>query len=279
MSFVHTPPKQQKQSNKRLLNQTSPQTPDCKRISVSNDEGTVADMKAKDLMQILSNLATKDDVRKVNETVALLNHKNKELANKVEILTKRCDELEMKMEYMYIRENSSNLIIKMNRTTEVAEARRRVASTCTELSEQTNIIEEASIAEMQTLSKGKRIFKVYLGDTNIAHKILKNSNQLRGSDISISKDLPKQMREQQSKLLMVRRFLMKKSTAKPKIRDNLLVDGSMKFSWSAADGLKILSGESLDIALGKYNQNIAALNEFLSSKYKPMELSEGNARW
>lgn len=224
------------------------------------------------LEQLVSVLASKEDFHEMKKDMQELKDENKLLSDNVKVLNKRCDDLERQMESMYLFKNNSNLIVKISKSTGETDAKQRVASTCAELAEQPNVIQGSSIVEVKSFSRGKRIFKAYLGDANIARKILHNTSRLQGSDISITKDLPKQMREQQSKLLMVRRFLMTKSTAKPKVRDNILIDGYLKFSWSAADGLKVISGESLDVALGKYNQSLESLNEFLSSKYK-----QGNA--
>lgn len=56
----------------------------------------------------------------------------------------------------------------------------------------------------------KFLFEIFLNEDVKAAKIIENTALLRGTDVSISKDFPKEVREQQSKLLSVRSFPMKK---------------------------------------------------------------------
>lgn len=216
---------------------------------------------------MFSTLATKEDVEKINEKVEYLLKENKDLTDKVQILTKKCNDLERQVQDVYMWRNSGNCIVKMNRSQDINEAKRRVLSTCAELSEQANVVPESAIHEMKTLSSRKQTFKVYVGDANLVRKIIHNPSRLRGTDVIITKDLPRQMREQQSKLLM------EKSTAKLKVRDNVMTDGRVKFTWTD-DGLKVVSGESLDVALAKYDQTIEELEDFLSTKRKQERSSE-----
>lgn len=271
MSLKRTPPKLQQQKNKRNLQQISPLTPSSKILKMDSEEATVADMKIKDLMAMFATLATKEDIVKINDGMEVLQNENKNLNKKVQLLTERCDELERQAHDMYLWKNSGNFIVKMNKNTDANESKRRVVSTCASLADQSNVIQESSVAEIKTSDSRKHTFKVYMGDANLVRKIISNINRLQGSDISITRDMPRQMREQQSKLLMVRRFLKMKSSANPKVRDNIMIDGNMKFTWTVAEGLKVLSGESLDIALGRYNQTIQELENFLSTKRNQMD--------
>lgn len=79
------------------------------------------------------------------------------------------------------------------------------------------------------------------------------------------------MREYQSKLLMIRRFLMSKSNAKLKVRDNVMTDGTQKFTWVEDRGLIVLTGVSLDIAMAKYNQTVDELEIFLTGRHNQTE--------
>lgn len=257
-----------KAASKRFLNQISPETPSSKRHLTCRimDNRTVSQLSVTELQAMLTPLAKKEDIDGLKSELLELQNKNKSLSDKVDVLSSKCQLLEDQLQSVYIWKNSSNLIIKLNREgDDVEKAKERVMKVCAELSKEQRIVERSSIKQLRIGDNRKYLFKVFLSGPEKAIKIIQNTSALRGTDISISKDYPKSIREQQSKLLMIRRFLMRNSSNKPKMQGAALVDGAIRFTWSAEKGLVVSSGESLEEVLSKYHQTKDDLDTFLAS--------------
>lgn len=82
-------------------------------------------------------------------------------------------------------------------------------------------------------------------DSTAAHNVIKHTKSLRDTDVSISKDYPKEMREQRAYLLKLRRMIIDKTKRKCLLRGNVLIDGNFKITWCIPDGPSIASGESI----------------------------------
>lgn len=262
----------QTSSSKRNLDQISPETPSSKRQLTNStnakemDTRKVADLGVGELELMLAPLAKKADIEQLESTIATLQEENKALSDKVDLLSDKCQRLENEMQSVYLWKNSSNLIIKMDKARgEVEEAKDRLVYICGEITKEAGIVDKSSIRQLRTGDNRKYLFKVFLKDADKAAKIIRSTAALKGTDISVSKDYPKSIRDQQTKLLMVRRFLMRKSNCKPKLQGATLVEGTTRFSWSMTDGLVVNSGESLEEVLLKYQQTKNELDIFLSN--------------
>lgn len=250
---------------KRNLDQTSPVTPVGKR-HLSDMDPKVMDMSVEEFKKLFEPLAKKEDIDSLKKQIKSLQDENIALSLKVESLASKCQRLEDQMQAVYIWKNSGNLVVKLDRGgDDVERAKDRLVTLCGEISKQPGIIDKNMIRQLRLADNRKFLFKIFINDQGKAAKIIQNTASLRGTDVSISKDYPKEVRDQQSKLLSVRRFLMKKSTNRPKLRDAFLVDGGVKLSWSLTNGLIIHSGESLEELLRKYGQTKAELDAFLST--------------
>lgn len=253
-------------TSKRNLDQISPETPVSKRMSANDN---IKSLKVSDMTvdQLLSVLATKEDFHEMKKEIQDLKDDNKRLVDKVNVLSDKCEKLEAEVNAVYIWKNSGNLIMKFNRSgNDMERDKERVHRVCAELSGEQNPIPKSAISEIKTADRKRITFKVFIGDSEKVYKILKNSASLRGTDIAVSKDYPKAIRQQQQNLLKVRRFLIRNSNAKPKVRGNLLIDGDVKLSWSPNEGVKATSGESLGDVLRRYGQTVEKLHQFLTEQ-------------
>lgn len=181
----------------------------------------VADMT---LEQLLSVLATKEDYQEIKKEMKELKDENRRLVDKVDVLSQRCDKLEAEMNAVYIWKNSNNLIIKINRSdVDPDNAKNRVADICSELSGVQGIVENSSIIEISSNNKNRKkyTFKVLFKQYTEAAAVLRNTNKLRGTDVSITKDLPLMARQQKAKLLQIRRFFIMKSTVNRNYKANI----------------------------------------------------------
>lgn len=256
-------------NNKRNLEQISPELPNSKKVAAKeNMENTkVSDLTLEQLMTVL---ATKDDFREMNNEVKMLKEENSNLAGKVDDLAKKCQQMESEMHSLYIWKNSSNLIVKVGQNgSDIETARQRVADICSELSNVRGIVETAAIKELKARDREKYVFKVYLKQPTDAVAILRNTSKMRGTDISISKDLPLAVRQQKAKLLQLRRFLLTKTTCKPKLQGHLLIVGADKLSWSLDEGrATVNNGESFESFLLKYGLQQSEFDDFLRQKQR-----------
>jgi hypothetical protein len=270
---------------KRNLQNISPETPISKRHQqfANAEAGKISDMQVEDFKAMLERmfepLATSAEIANLQHKVNELQTVNNALTSKVQTLTTKCAELEKQMESVYLWRNSGNIMMKLNRTRNKGEEdKERVFRTCVQLSGDSNVVDKSDIREIKTADRNKITFKVITGSTDKVTRMLKNSASLRGTDISVSKDYPKQIREQQQNLLKVRRFMMRNSNAKPKVRGNVLVDGDVRLTWSSDEGVVSSTGESLCSVLQRYGKTIEDLQQFLSQQQNNTLREEGNNR-
>lgn len=263
MSISRTPPEETSALNhKRKVEQISPDTPNSKKSTNNAGKVRVADMT---LDQLLSVLASKDDFHQMKDEIVLLKEENKSLVEKVGALTQKCHQLESDMQSLYIWKNSSNLVVKLNREgADTEEAKARVACVCSELANVRDVVGIEAIRELKTKDRKKHTFKVSFKEVAEATAVLKNTNKLRGTDVSIAKDLPQTARMQNGKLLAIRRFLLKKSTCKPRLQGQALIVGADKITWNLAEGKALVNnGEPFDSVLAKYQLTRKDYADFL----------------
>lgn len=251
------------ETKKRTLAEISPTTPSSKRQN-TNKKMTekVADMKIEDLQAMFAPLATKSDLAAVQQQVYSLTEQNKMLADKVEQLAEKCNVLESQMQSIYLWRNRNNLIVTMDKAGDLELAKTRVQNVFTSLAKENVMVERNLIRELKTSNKRKILFKVTLENQQILSKIIANTGSLKGTDVSISKDYTKAMRQKRGKLLMLRKFLMKSSNTKLKLQGSWLVDRDAKISWDAANGFIMDTGEPFASVLRKYGQTIENLQLF-----------------
>lgn len=177
------------------------------------------DMRLEELQAMFEPLAKKEDILNLQLKITTLQQENKVLSDKIDTLSSRCQCLEEQMQSVYIWRNSSNLVIKLDRGGGgVESAKNRVVNVLCLILKQPGIIDKNSLRQLRIEEYRKFLFKVFLNDAVKSSTIIQNTSSLKGTDISISKDFPKEIRDQQSKLLSVRRFLMNKSTSRPKLK-------------------------------------------------------------
>lgn len=263
-----TPPATtQSDSIKRNLDQISPETPISKRMSTNDNMKSlkVSDMTVE---QLLSVLATKEDFHEMKKEIQGLKDENKMLVDKVKVLSEKCEKLEADVNAVYIWKNSSNLIVKINRVgVDTEGAKTRVSDICSELSSMSGIVDSSAIRELNNNNRKKYTFKVFFKQTADAAAVLRNSNKLRGTDVSIAKDLPLVARQQKAKLLLIRRFLMIRGSCKPKLQGQFLTIGAVKLSWNISENKVMVStGESFESFLGKYHLQVCDMEEFLNQQ-------------
>lgn len=261
-------------STKRNLAEISPEIPGSKRQVLGDsemDKEKLTDMSVRDFRVLFSQMF-EDLSSGFLKKISLLETQNKELTSTVHALSTKVELLESQMQSMYSWRNGGNLIMKLNRSDDSAD---RVYRTCNQLAGETNSVEKTAIKEIRTADRKKITFKIFTGDAVKVSKMLKNCSTLRGTDISVTKDYPKEVREQQQNLLKVRRFLMKKSNAKPKVRGNLLFIDDIRMNWSTSQGLVVTTGEPLSNVLSKYGQTTEDLKLFLSQQ--PNNMNRGGA--
>lgn len=267
---------------KRNVVNISPETPGSKRFQ-HVEGGKISDMRIEDFKELLERmvepLATSADIENLHQKINELQNVNEALTSKVNVLTIKCAELENQMQSVYLWRNSGNMIVKLNRSkNNLDQDKERVFRTCVQLSDEPNIVEKAAIREVKNADKRKITFKVITGDSEKVVRMLKNSALLRGTDISVTKDYPRQIREQQQNLLKVRRFIMKSSNAKPKVRGSILFDGEVKLTWSSVDGLVSSTDESVCDVLRRYGQTVANLEQFLAEQNNSSSQAQGGGR-
>lgn len=279
MSVKRSPLKAlQPSTSKRNLDQISPETPVSKKMSTSKG---MESMKLSDmtLEQLVSVLATKNDFFDLKREMCSLKEENKQLTNRVESLTQKCNQMETEIQSLYIWKNSSNLIIKVNRdSADVDTAKKRVLRICSELSEEQNTVEQTAIKELKSNDQKKYTFKIFFNQPKDATSILKNTGKLRGSDVSIAKDLPLVVRQQKSYLLQIRRFLIEKSSCRPRLQGHYLIADEHRLSWSLTENkIVVNNGESVENFLGNYQLTTADLDAFLR-KQKQFNATAVNQR-
>lgn len=206
-----------------------------------------------------------------------LKDENKQLTNKVEALTNKCNQLEAEIHSLYIWKNSSNLIIKMNRkSADVEDEKKRVIEIRSELLSKQDIVDATAVKELKTNDRRKCNFKIFFSQPADATSILKNTGKLRGSDVSIARDLPLAVRQQKANLLRLRRFLLEKSSCKPRLQGHYLTAGSYRIAWSLSENKIIVNnGESVDNFLANYRLKAADWDAFLNQQKQRYATADG----
>lgn len=255
------------ETKKRALAETSPITPASKRKNIVTNMATkVADMSVEELQALFTPLATKKDLAALQHEMSVLKEENKALSDRVRQLSEKCTFLENQMESMYMWKNSNNLIVTMNKTGDLETSKVRVQSVLSNLANEDVIVDKNLIKESRTSNSRKTLLKVTLKDSHVLSKVISNTSSLRGTDLSISKDYTKLMRQKRGKLLMLRKFLLKKSNKKLKLQGTYLVDGESKISWDVSSGFCVNSGEPFASVLQGYGHTIQSFESFASKQ-------------
>lgn len=92
----------------------------------------------------------------------------------------------------------------------------------------------------------------------------------------LQKDLPLVARRQKAKLLLLRRFLMRRSTCKPKLQGPFLTMGEVKVTWIMSENkFAIKNGESFETFLQKYRSSVKDLEEFMEQQHSNKNGQDG----
>lgn len=258
-------------ANKRKLGDISPNatasTQNSKKKSKEMTYISMQELQAT-LESMLEPLAKRDDVRAVVDELKALREENVSLNNKVETLTKRCDKLESQVSELYKWKTEKNLIIRMNKGINSEEDKKRAIEMCTMLAKSKNsIIGTNNLRVINTHINNKKCLLVAtFNEVEYANLVLRNARELKGTDVSISKDYPKEIREKRAYLFKVRRLILTKSEAKPIVRGQYLIDGDVKFGWHLDEGIYLEKGQALEVELMKYNISVEDIKSWSQSE-------------
>lgn len=257
-------------TGKRKIEVTSPDSPlPAEKRIVSNMAITNASLQDA-LAPLLEPLAKSEDLDKILKQIQDLMSANQMLTERVEFLTQRCEKLEEQVSTMYNWRTERNIIVRMNRGASTEEEKRRVLQVCTNLTDDAEILNINEIKPITTKNGNQCMLIASFSDTNKVHRVLRNAKKLHGTDVSLSKDYPKDTRAKRQQLLKVRRHIINASGAKVILRDDILLEGDTKFKWSLTDGLYLASQGVLREVLAKYCLTPEGLDNLL----KPRGITE-----
>lgn len=238
-----------KSNGKRSLNElspTAPITPGRKRLQTDPmAQKTIGELTVEEYNKLLEPLAKSEEVKLLEEKITKLQEENHTLQTAVSDLKSRCLRLEEQMQNVYIWKNNRNLIVTLNKGASEEEVKNRVVNICANISKKSDILKKENVWVINSKHSTKTTVKASFKDTEDVQAVIRNTRLLNDTDVSISKDYPKDIREQRGHLLKLRRMIINKTGRKPMLRGNVLKDGNFNIKWCLMDGPKIASGESM----------------------------------
>lgn len=226
-------------NTKRKVKEVSPEQINSKRcdMGLSKEEYTTI---MSDLLDAkLQNVATKDDIATVKVDIAVLSEECKQLKEAAEISRRKEQMLaiELKTIQMHIRKN--NLIFRGVKSSADPVQRQQIVVDFCKTKLGVNVVD---IQRTIQLGKNNVILAEFNKDSCV-QDILQNTSKLKGSMVSIQRDMPPKMRAARNVLLWLRKQLIAKNeTIAYKLRwDELILNGCV--FGLADDGTLLFNGE------------------------------------
>lgn len=269
--------------NKRGLGETSPEHPQSeKRYSclantsiVDNNmtqSGIIVEEVMKRLLkenndELYKNLATKFDLQCLHEDLASLKVHHEELTQRVIQLESQNTFLEAQIDRIMQKSTETNLVVRLQKNH--PEACENAKAICAGLLNEPNA--EAlvdSAYSVRTRNSQSAMIIVKMKSRESAFNVLKKAGTLKGKDISIQKDLPRNVRQRRAKLLRIRKVLLERAPhAKIAVRDDKMVIQDRTFTWDSSLGLKCGEYDGLNILKSIFG-DISFLNLLMNDLLK-----------
>lgn len=219
----------------------------------------------KAMAPLLEPLAKSADITNLLAKMQTLQEENKALSNSVKMLMDRCEKLESQVNMMYNWKNERNLIIRMKKGVNAEAEKKRAIDTCADLSGIPNILNACDVRVVTGGGGPKSILVATFCDASKVQSVLQNAKKLKGCDISLSRDYPKDVRIKRGHLLKFRKLVMSKSTTRMTLRNDVLSDGETSFKWSP-QGLALVSDGNISDALAKYGLTMECIDSGVQSR-------------
>lgn len=188
-----------------------------------------------------------------------LQEENKALSENVQMLMNRCEKLESQVNMMYNWRNERNMVIRMKKGVSVEAEIKRVVDMCADLSGNQNILSVNDVRSVSGREGPTSILLASFSDASKVQSVLQNARRLKGCDISLSRDYPKEVRIKRGQLLNVRKLVLAKAAVKMTLRNDILSDGEVSFKWGP-EGLALVSGGNVSEAMAKYGLTMDFIN-------------------
>lgn len=171
------------------------------------------------------------------DIVDALVKQNEELKSKIEKQDRKINDLECEIDKLQLILRKNNLIFRNVKVLERENAETKVTNIIKgvlKIQGDLNIVRAIPVARK---SKNPGIL-VEFGTSHLVPQILKNSSLLQGTEISITRDLPRNHFIKENKLLAIRKEILKvNKKEKIKVRNGTMIFGDNKMTWCRNNGL------------------------------------------
>uniref|UniRef100_T1I8S1 Uncharacterized protein n=1 Tax=Rhodnius prolixus TaxID=13249 RepID=T1I8S1_RHOPR len=207
---------------------------------------SISQMSMNDLTQVMSNLldlklstlATKEDINHLREDYAALKEENRFLRSEIDSLKLVCEKSVKTIDEIDFRSRRNNLIFKGIKYSSTDDMVKLIGDFCQQVLK-LNI--NTDFFQVTPLGRGNLDDKPLLVTFLRFHDklaILKNCKCLKNTGFVIQQDYPLNIRQRRSKLLLIRReILRKKFGVRVAILNDTLLIQNERFEWSLAKGL------------------------------------------
>ena len=240
--------------NKRVVSEISPEHHrNEKRRPSFSDKKNIAEMdkltgisieilkkllddKNKELVQ---ELPSKYDFQLLCAELSGLKIRQDEISERVVQLEKSNEFLETQLDKLMQKNTESNVVVHLpvEPNTDMQEKAKSICAGLLDKNDTSNIVESAYSVRARAPHTSTIIVK--MSSRDYAWSVLRGANKLKGTKISIHKDLPPNVRQKRAKLVPIMQVLRKKNPeVKTVLRDDRLHVADKVFTWNLSKGLK-----------------------------------------
>lgn len=251
-SIFEISPEQYREEKRRLfisnppLSATEPSKSKMSTTAITID--TLKQILNESNKQLINELPSKADFQVLHAELSGLKTKYDDISAKVICLEQRNNELEDRIDDLLQKSLESNVVVHMplEANTDMNEKAKSVCAGLLGIADTSSVVEYAHSVSAPTSRTAMIIVK--LNSRTAAWKILRNTKNLKGTQIHVHKDLPYNTRRRKTKLLPIAKFLRAKfPRVKIQLKDDKLFIANKLFTWDLTRGLNCGSNEPLEV--------------------------------